>query len=82
MPKVIISDRNPRFTSRFWTQFFQISEMDLRLNIAFHPQIDGQSEVTPCVQENFLQPYVELYPHIWSKHLSLAQFAANDLINV
>ena len=28
-PEVIISDRDPRFTSRFWTQFFQILGTDL-----------------------------------------------------
>ena len=28
-PSVIISDRNPRFTSHFWKQFFQILGMDL-----------------------------------------------------
>ena len=28
-PEVIISDWDPRFTSRFWMQFFQILGMDL-----------------------------------------------------
>ena len=74
-PEVIISDRDPRFTSRFWTQFFQILGTDLRLSTAFHPQTDGQSEVTIRVMENFLRPYVELHPHIWSKRLSIAEFA-------
>ena len=56
--------------------------MNLRLNIAFHPQIDGQSEVTIRVLENFLRPYVELHLHVWSKRLSIAEFAANNAINV
>ena len=56
--------------------------MDLRLSTAFHPQTDGQSEVTIRVLENFLRPYVELHPHIWSKRLSIAEFAANNAINV
>ena len=79
---MIISDRDPRFTSRFWTEFFQILRTDLRLSTAFHPQTDGQSEVTICVLENFLRPYVELHPHTWSKRLSVAEFAANNAINV
>ena len=41
MLEVIISDRDPRFTSRFWTQFFQILGTNLRLSIAFHPQTNG-----------------------------------------
>ena len=32
--------------------------------------------------ENFLRPYVELHPHVWSKCLSIAEFAANNAINV
>ena len=80
--EVIISNWHPRFTSRFWTEFFQILGMDLRLSTAFHPQTDAQSEMTICVLENFLRPYVELHPHTWSKRLSVAEFAANNAINV
>ena len=68
--------------SRFWTEFFQILGTDLRLSTAFHSQTDGQSEVTICVLENFLQPYVELHLHTWSKCLSVAEFATNNAINV
>ena len=32
--------------------------------------------------ENFLWSYVELYPHTWSKRLSVAEFVANNAINV
>ena len=32
--------------------------------------------------EKFLQLYVELHPHVWSKRLSIAEFAANNIINV
>ena len=74
MPEVIISDWGPRFTSRFWTEFFQILGMDLRLSTVFHPQTNGQSEVTIDMLENFLWPYVKLHPHTWSKRLSLAEF--------
>ena len=78
---MIISDRDPRFTSHFWQQFFQILGTDLRLSTMFHPQTDGQSEVTIRVLENFLRPYIEVHPHTWSQHLSLAEFAANNAMN-
>ena len=81
-PEVLISDRDPRFTSKFWKEFFRILGTDLRLSTAFHPQTDGQSEVTIRVLENFLRPYVELHPHQWSKQLSLAEFATNNAVSV
>ena len=62
LPEVIISDRDPRFTSKFWTTLFELLGTDLRFSTAFHPQTDGQSEVMIRTLENFLQPYVEKNP--------------------
>ena len=38
--------------------------------------------MTICVLENFLRPYVKLHPHVWSKRLSIEEFAANKAINI
>ena len=80
-PEVIISNHDPRFTSRFQIEFFQILRMDLQLSTTFHPQTDGQSQVTIRMLENFLRPYVELHPQMWNKRLSRAEFAPNNAIN-
>ena len=32
--------------------------------------------------ENFLRPYVERHPQTWSQYLALAEFAANNTVNV
>ena len=44
VPLSIISDRDTRFTSRFWISFQQ--EMGTRFNLSttYHPQTNGQSE--------------------------------------
>ena len=81
MPEVIVSDRDPRFTSRFWRSLFNLLGTDLRFSTAFHPQTDGQSERAIQTLENFLRPYVERHPTEWSKQLSLAEFAANNAVN-
>ena len=36
LPEVIISDRDPRFTSKFWTTLFELLGTDLRFSTAFH----------------------------------------------
>ena len=82
LPEVIISDRDPRFTSKFWRSLFDLLGTDLRFSTAFHPQTDGQSERMIQTLENFLRPYVERHPQNWSQYLALAEFAANNAVNV
>ena len=81
LPEVIISDRDPRFTSKFWTTLFELLGTDLRFSTAFHPQMDGQSEVMIRTLENFLRPYVERNPASWVKQLLLVEFIANNTVN-
>ena len=63
--EAIISDCDPRFLSKLWDELFSHLGTDLQFSTAFHPQIDGQSEVTNRVMENFLCPYMERTPHTW-----------------
>ena len=82
MPQMIISDRDLRFVSKFWDELFSLLGTDLRFSTAFHPQTDGQSEVTIRVLENFLRLYVEHCPSTWVNQLLLAEFVANNAVNV
>ena len=46
VPVLIVSDRDPRFTSRFWPSLEAALGTRLHFNITFHPQKDGQSKRT------------------------------------
>jgi len=46
LPKKIISDRDPCFTSAFFRELCKQLEVTQNLSTAYHPQTDGQSEKT------------------------------------
>ena len=46
VPVSIVSDRDPRFMAHFWKSFQKAMGTQLIMSTAFHPQIDGQSEMT------------------------------------
>ena len=43
VPVSIVSERDPRFTSRFWPSLQAALGTRLHFSTAFHPQKDGQS---------------------------------------
>jgi hypothetical protein len=44
LPKCIISDQDPRFTSKFSCAICKATGIQQNLSTAFHPRTDGQSE--------------------------------------
>ena len=53
-----MSDRDPRFTSRFWPSLQAALGTRLHFSTAFHPQTDGQSERTIQTLEDMLRACV------------------------
>ena len=78
LPQVLISDRDPRFTSDFWTSLFQLTGVRLAMSSAYHPQTDGQTERMNRTLEDLLRPYVSDHLDDWDAHLTAAEFAYNS----
>jgi hypothetical protein len=68
IPKYIISDRDPRFTSKFWTDLWKLCGTQLRMSTAYHPQTDGQTERANRTLEEMLRHYVSDKQDDWEQH--------------
>jgi len=78
VPSSIVSDRDPRFTSRFWKSLQEALGSKLRLSSAYHPQTDGQSEKTIQSLEDLLRVCVLEQGGAWDSHLPLIEFTYNN----
>jgi hypothetical protein len=43
IPKTIVSDKDPKFTSKFWKGFFNGFGTNLNFSTSYHPEIDAQT---------------------------------------
>ena len=78
VPVSIISDRDPRFTSKFWESLQKAMGTRLKFSTAFHPPTDGQTERTIQTLEDMLRACVLDFQGSWSKYLPLIEFAFNN----
>ncbi|MBW0466203.1 hypothetical protein O181_005918 [Austropuccinia psidii MF-1] len=74
VPKIIISDGAPIFTSEFWTNLYDMLRTKLAFSIAYHPQTDGLAERIIQTMEDILRRFSaygmeykdhEGYTHDW-----------------
>jgi hypothetical protein len=76
-PCSIVSDRDPVFTSSFWTELFKLARVKLQMSSVFHPQSDGQSEVVNRVITMHLRCPVGDRPKSWLRWFPWAEYCYN-----
>ncbi|CAG7885533.1 unnamed protein product [Brassica rapa] len=74
----IVSDRDPRFTAKFWRPFQQALGTDLHMSTVFHPETDGQTERTIRTLEDLLRLCILDWNGPWDKFLPLIEFSYNN----
>ncbi|XP_050890368.1 uncharacterized protein LOC127095768 [Lathyrus oleraceus] len=78
VPTSIVSDRDPKFTSRFWKAFQQAMRSRLCLSTSNHPQTDGQTERTIQTLTDMLRACILDSGGNWKELLPLIEFAYNN----
>jgi len=81
LPKVIISDRDPRFTSQFWQSLCKSLKITQNLSTTSHPQTDGQTEQKNDWIITALRHFVHHNQHDWDQYLHIIEFGINDTVN-
>ncbi|MBW0490936.1 hypothetical protein O181_030651 [Austropuccinia psidii MF-1] len=84
IPKIIISDRDPNFTSEFWTNLYEILGIKLAFSTGYHPQTDGLAGKMIQTMEDIIRRFCaygmefkdnEGYTHDWITLLPEVQLA-------
>ena len=81
LPVSIVSDRDTRFKSEFWSALMGLLGVKHKMSTAFHPQTDGQTERVNRVLEEYLRHYVNPSHDDWDEWLPLAEFAYNNSVH-
>jgi hypothetical protein len=81
IPKVFVSDRDPRFTGAYWQALFKLLGTRLNMSTSNHPQTDGQTERANRTIEEMLRAYIAPLQDDWDTHLVNLEFAYNDSVN-
>jgi hypothetical protein len=81
LPVSIVSDRDPRFTGKFWDAVFKVLGTKLDMSTADHPQTDGQTKRVNLVVEDILRSICAETPKRWSAMLPLVEFALNNAVH-
>ena len=76
-PKIIISDKDPIFTGKFWTELFSCLGTQLAHSSSYHPQSNGQIEIANTYLEGYVSYFAYDKQTHWVKWLSLAKWWYN-----
>ena len=81
LPESIISDRDTRFTSKFWMSLMELLQVKINMSTAFHPETDGQTERVNQTLEHYIRSYCSYQQDNWALLLPLAEYAYNTSLS-
>jgi hypothetical protein len=77
LPRVIVSDRDPRMTDEFWLALFRLAGVRLNMSTPMHPQTDalGEAHVKICI--DMCRWFVNSNRDDWLELITALEFAHN-----
>lgn len=77
LPDMIVSDRDPKFTSKFWKEVYRILGIKLLMSTVFHPQTNGATKHSIRLVEQILREVVKSDQTDWVDKIPLVKFTMN-----
>ena len=81
LPSSIVSDRDPKFVSHFWSALMSLLSIERKMSSSYHPQTDGQTEIINRQIEQMIRCYISHKMDNWEEILPLLEFAYNDSVS-
>lgn len=81
-PKTITSDRGNIFISKLTQEMNSSLGIKTQASTAYHPQTDGQSEITNKAVEHFIRHFMSYKQDNWKSLLPLAEFSYNNNLHL
>ena len=81
VPRVMLHDRDPRFTAAFWKELWKILGCKTVFSSAFHPQTDGQMERHNCTIEQVVRVLGHEQGLDWLQAIPLVEMSLNNAVN-
>ena len=81
LPLEIVSDRDKLFISRFWKALHKLTNIDLKMSSAYHPETDGASERTNKTVIQCIHFTVERDQKGWVRALPKVRFDIMNSVN-
>ena len=82
VPKLIVSDRDTKFTSTFWHELHRLMGTKLLMSTAFHPQMDGATEWANRSIGKILRMVINDDQRDWAAKCPMVEFALNSSVCV
>ena len=75
VPKLIVSDRDTKFTSTFWHELHRLMGTKLLMSTAFHPQMDGATKWANHSIGQILRMIINDDQKDWAAKCPMVEFA-------
>jgi len=80
LPKRVVFDRKPQFVASFTKELYRLLGIRLFSSIAWHPQMDRQTECVNQELDQFLRLFVNKWQNDWYDLLPITEFQHNNYV--